>query len=97
MDGLYNKHEMVDNIIKTLGGISVRGETNVNLLSSAFQMLYALQEGQKNEDRATNQKIELLKSQLKAATEPKPEEPGGDVLGGEHYDLKFGGAENGND
>ena len=32
-----------------------------------------------------------------AMAEPKPEEPGGDVLGGEHYDLKFGGAENGND
>lgn len=97
MDGLYNKHEMVDNIINALGGVSVRGETSVNLLSSAFQMLYALREGMKNEDKTTNEKIELLKSQLKAATEPKPEEPGGDVLGGEHYDLKFGGAENGND
>lgn len=92
MDGLYNKHEMVDNVIKALGGVSVCGEVNVNLLSSAFQMLYALREGLKNEDKTTNEKIELLKSQLKAATEPKKEDSG-DVLGGEHYDLKFGGAE----
>lgn len=90
MDGFFNKHEMVDNIIKTMDGISVRGELNVNLLSSAFQMLYALKNGLKHEDEANNSKVELLKEQLKRANEPK-DEPGGDVIGGEHYEIKLGG------
>ena len=91
MDGIYNKYEMVDNIIKTLDGISVRGEVNVNLLSSAFQMLYAMKDGLKREEDATNSKIELLKEQLKRANEPKKDDPDGDVIGGEHYEIKFGG------
>ena len=91
MDGFFNKHEMVDNIIKTLDGISARGEVNVNLLSSAFQMLYALKNGLKHEDEANNSKVELLKEQLKRANEPIDEEHGGDVIGGQHYELKLGG------
>lgn len=93
MDGFYNKQEMLDNVIKTLGSISVCGEVNVNLLSSAFQMLYALKNGLKQEDDVNTGKIEALKEQLKRATEPKQEDLDGDVIGGQHYDLNFGGAD----
>ena len=95
-DGIYNKHQMVSKIIVCLDGISISGQENVNLLSQAFQMLYALQKGLKEEDGAKAKTIDLLKEQLRRATEPQTE-PGGDIIGGEHYDLKFGGADNGTD
>lgn len=93
-DGIYNKFDMVDNIVKCLDGITITGAANVNLLSQAFQMLFALRNGLQDEDNAKNKTIELLKEQLKRSAEP---EPGGDVVGGQHYDLKFGGADNGTD
>lgn len=95
-EGTYNKHEMVENVIACLEGISVTGAKSVNLLSQAFQMLYCLRTGLKNEDEAKNKTIELLKEQLRRATEPKADD-GGEIIGGEHYDLKFGGADNGTD
>lgn len=93
-DGLYNKHDMVKSIIKLLNSLTVSGSKDVVLLAEVFQMLFALQKGLKNEDEAKAETIKLLKEQLAKATEPHPEE-GGDVVGGEHYDLNFGGVENG--
>ena len=93
-DGILNKHEMVEGILQLLDSITVSGQKNVNALSQAFQMLYALRKGLKDEDEAKNQTIEMLKEQLKRATEPKPED-GEDVVGGEHYELKFGGKNDG--
>lgn len=93
-EGIYNKHEIVEFIIKSLDGIKVSGAHDVNLLSQAYQMLFALQQGLKDEDNAKDKTIEMLKEQLRRATEPQVDD-GGEVLGGEHYELKFGGAEDG--
>ncbi len=87
-DGTYNKHEMIEFVLKCLDGITVSGAQNVNLLSQAFQMLYALQKGVKEEDAAKRKTVDLLKEQLRRATEPQTE-PGGDVIGGEHIDLDY--------
>ncbi len=96
-DGTYNKFEILDGAIECLDGIKISGATNVNLLSQVFQMLYALKTGLKNEDNAKAKTIETLKEQLKRATEPHPEGPDGDVVGGQHFDLNYGGADNGAD
>lgn len=89
-DGTYNKYEMLDLVVECLNGIPVSGSKNVALLNQAFQMLFALKDGLKAEDSAKAGKIDLLKEQLKRATEPKTE-PGGDVVGGEHYEINFSG------
>lgn len=94
MDGLYNKHEVLHGIITMLDGLTVTGQRNITLLGSVFQMLTALQKGLKEEDEAKNKIIETLKEQLKRATTPEPDEPGGDVVGGEQYNFNFGGAAN---
>ena len=91
MDGVYNKHEIVHNIIALLEALDVSGQKNVVLLSNVFQMLTALQKGLRDEDDAKNKTIEMLKEQLKRATEPATPENGGDVIGGERYELQFGG------
>lgn len=93
-DGIYDKFEMVDNVVACLEGVTVSGAKSVNLLSQAFQMLYCIKDGMKKEDEAKRRTIELLKEQLKRATEPQVED-GGDVVGGQHYDLKFGGGTDG--
>ena len=87
---VMNKHEVVEKIIVLLDSVTVSGSKNVVALCTAFQMLYALQQGLKDEDKAKNRTIDLLKEQLRNATTPHTE-PGGDVVGGEHYDLNFGG------
>lgn len=92
MDGLYNKYEMLHGVVNLLDELSISGQKNITIVSNVFQILTALQKGLKDEDEAKNKKIEILKEQLKRATTPEPEE-GGDVVGGEHYDFKFGGAE----
>lgn len=89
-DGIYNKFQMIDLVVECLNGIPVSGSKSVSLLNQAFQMLFALKKGLTDEDNAKAKKIDLLKEQLKRATEPKTE-PGGDVVGGEHYDINFGG------
>ena len=60
-----NKHEMIENVLKLLDGMTVNGSKNVILLSEAFQILFALQKGLKDEDGAKNRIIEELKEQLK--------------------------------
>ena len=95
-DGIYSKHEMLEGVIERLDALTITGAKNVVLLCDALQMLYALQKGLKNEDKAKETTIEILKEQLKRATTPEVE-PGGDVVGGQHIDLKFGGADNGTD
>lgn len=64
-----NKHEMVENVLKLLDGMTVTGSKNVILLCEAFQILFALQKGLKDEDGAKNKIIEELKEQLKRANE----------------------------
>lgn len=95
-DGIFDKHDIVEGVIGLLDGITVSGAENVNRLSQTFQMLYALRKGLKDEDGAKDKIIELLKVQLKRATEPHPQDEE-EVVGGEHYDLKFGGVDNGKD
>lgn len=95
-DGLYTNEEMVDEITELLNEVSVSGVKSVVSLANAFSMLSGLKGGIKEEAKAKNKTIELLKEQLKRATEPNPED-GGDVVGGEHYDLNYGGAEHGAD
>lgn len=93
-DGILNKHEMLKSIKTLLSAVTVKGEESVNALSQAFQMIYALQKGLKDEDQAKNKIIETLKEQLKRATEHIPED--GEVkTGGEQYNFDFGGADNG--
>lgn len=60
-----NKHEMLENVLKLLDGMTVTGSKNVILLCEAFQILFALQKGLKGEDNAKNKIIEELKEQLK--------------------------------
>ena len=60
-----NKHEMLENVLKLLDGMTVTGSKNVILLCEAFQILFALQKGLKDEDNAKNKIIEELKEQLK--------------------------------
>ena len=64
-----NKHEMLENILKLLDNMTVTGSQNVILLCEAFQILFALQKGLKEEDNAKNKIIEELKEQLKRANE----------------------------
>lgn len=90
-DGLFDKYDMLEGVLKLLEQVSVSGQKNVTALSSAFQIIIALQKGLKAEDASKDKIIETLKEQLKRATEP-PED--GETIGGEHYDLKFGGVEN---
>lgn len=96
MDGIYNKFEMLQGVINLLDGLNISGQKNIVILSSVYQMLTALQKGLKDEDETKNKKIEILKEQLKRATTPDVEE-GGDVVGGEQYNFKFGGAEHDRD
>lgn len=91
-DGILNKHEMLESMKVLLSTVTVKGEESVNALSQAFQMIYALQKGLKDEDQAKNRIIETLKEQLKRATEPAD---GENVTGGEQYNFDFGGADNG--
>ena len=93
-DGIMNKYEVVDRIIVTLNRVSVTGAKNVLALGNVFQMLSVLKDGMKEEEDSKNRIIESLKTQLKHATEPDKD---GEVIGGEHYDFNFGGAENGKD
>ena len=72
-----NKHEMVENVLKLLDSMTVTGSKNVILLCEAFQILFALQKGLKEEDSAKNKIIEELKEQLKRANEEKDGEDGG--------------------
>lgn len=72
-----NKHEMVENVLKLLDSMTVTGSKNVILLCEAFQILFALQKGLKEEDGAKNKIIEELKEQLKRANEEKDGEDGG--------------------
>jgi hypothetical protein len=93
-DGTLNKHEMLESVKVLLSSVTVKGEESVNALSQAFQMIYALQRGLKDEDNAKNKIIETLKEQLRRATEHIPED--GEVkTGGEQYNFDFGGADNG--
>ena len=64
-----NKHEMLENILKLLDNMTVTGSKNVIILCEAFQILFALQKGLKEEDNAKNKIIEELKEQLKRANE----------------------------
>lgn len=68
-DDILDKYVMVDHIIHALNGITISGSKNVVLMSDAFQMLFALQKGLKEEDNAKNKTIETLKEELKRATE----------------------------
>ena len=89
-DGIMNKFDLLDGVCVLLENVTVSGQANVTRLSNAFQMLAALKQGLHDEDQAKNKIIETLKEQLKRATEPDVE-PGGDVVGGEHYEFNFGG------
>ena len=92
-DGIFDRDEFLEKIIKTLDALTVTGAKNVIILSAVFQMLNTLKKGLSDECAAKNAVIESLKEQLKNATESKPEEPGGDVVGGQHFDYQFGGAD----
>ena len=91
--GIFDRDEFLEKIIKTLDALTVTGAKNVIILSAVFQMLNTLKKGLNDEYAAKYAVIESLKEQLKNATEPKPEEPGGDVVGGQHFDYHFGGAD----
>ena len=93
-DGIFSKYDMIDKVIVLLNSVSVEGAKNVIAMSNVFQMLSTVKKGLKDEDEAKNRTIELLKEQLKRATEPVKEDDG-EIIGGEHYDLKFGGDNNG--
>lgn len=60
-----NKHEMLSSVLKLLDGITVSGSKNVVLLSEAFQILFSMQKGLKDEDDSKNRTIEELKEQIK--------------------------------
>ena len=68
-DEILDKYGMIEHVIKSLNGISVSGSQNVVLMAEAFQVLFVLQKGLKEEDNAKNKTIETLKEQLKRATE----------------------------
>lgn len=65
MSDTLDKYGMIDHVIRALNEITVSGSKNVVLMSDAFQMLFALQKGLKEEDNAKNKTIETLKEQLK--------------------------------
>lgn len=90
-NGIYNREEFIKKILEALNLITVTGAKNALLLSSAFQMVNALGKGIEDEIAAKNAVIESLKEQLKRATELQQDDPGGDTIGGQHYDYHFGG------
>lgn len=65
MSDMIDKFGMIDHVIRSLNEITVSGSKNVVLMAEAFQMLFALQKGLKEEDGAKNKTIETLKEQLK--------------------------------
>ena len=69
LDDILDKYGMVEHILHALNEITISGSKNVVLMSDAFQMLFALQKGLKEEDNAKNKTIETLKEQLKRANE----------------------------
>ena len=89
--GIYDRVEFVKKILEALNLLTVTGAKNALLLSSAFQMVNALGKGMDDEIAAKDAVIESLKEQLKRATDAKPDEPRGDVVGGEKYNFNFGG------
>ena len=95
-NGIFNQHEMIDKSIQLADGISVSGAKNVLFLSELIQVLVALKKGLADDEKAKNETIECLKSQLKHVTEkPQVNEEGDEVVGGQHYDFHFGGVKDG--
>ena len=95
-DGLFTNAEMVDEIIKRLNDVSVYGIRSVVSLANVFSMLSGLKNGIAEESKANAKKIEILKKQIDSLNEPQTED-GGDVVGGDHYELNFGSDDNGTD
>ena len=65
MNDVIDKFGMIDYVVRALNGITVSGSENVVLMAEAFQMLFAMKKGLKEEDNAKNKTIETLKEQLK--------------------------------
>lgn len=74
MYDVIDKYGMIDHVIRSLNEIPVSGSKNVVLMAEAFQMLFALQKGLKDEDNAKNKTIETLKEQLTRAIENSEKE-----------------------
>ena len=68
-NNILDKYGMIDHALRSLNGIKVSGSENIVLLSNAFQMLFTLQKGLKEEDNAKNKTIETLKEELKRIAE----------------------------
>lgn len=85
---MFDKYQMMEGIINLLNTISVTGAQNVLTLGEVFKMLSALRKGLKEEEQAKKKQIDNLTETIKKLQQPQIEE-NGDVVGGEHYDIKF--------
>ena len=83
-----DKYEMLDGIVIILDKLAdARGVERCALLVDAIKRLDALKKGLKGDDDAHNARVELLKSQIKNLTEPKPLQDGEIREGGETYTI----------
>ena len=85
-----NKYGFLAKILELLNGISVSGYKSVLSLSEVFKMLNTLKQGLAEEDAAKTKIIDGLKATIRELQTPDSE-AGGDVVGGEHYDIDFSG------
>lgn len=84
---MFDKFEMIDDMIKKIDALAdARGLNRCISLIELAQQLRALSEGLKKDDAATAEKVELLETQLKAATAPEAKD-GETVVGGEKYNI----------
>lgn len=90
---MFDKFQMMEGILQLLDSVSVKGAKDVLTMGEVFKMISALQKGLKNDDEAKKKQIDGLTETIRKLQQPQVEE-GGDVVGGEHYDIKFNDTEN---
>lgn len=85
---MLNKYELIQDMLKKCDQLAdARGVMRCALLCEIVNQLQALSGGMKKEDEANQKKIELMKAQINQ--QPVPVEDGGDVIGGETYNIDF--------
>lgn len=89
---MLDKFQMMESILQLLDTISVKGAKDVLTMGEVFKMLSALQNGIKNEDETKKKQIDGLTETIRKLQQPQIDD-GGDVVGGEHYDINFNDSE----
>lgn len=83
-----DKYQMIDTMIVEADKlIDARGVDKCKGFLNLIQMLSALRGGLADEDKAHNEQVKLLETQLKKLTTPPELKPGETRVGGEVYHI----------